>query len=151
MPPRESRIEIAYFIISGISGVISIFAFISYRMGTPAGVEVHLKPKESIRQVYSCDACPGKERRFTVLILIFFGIYYFWSSAKDGTFFGWLFKYAVDCDLAFTKQEAALLDGAAKFSFVAGRLVASLVATKLPIQPMLFTMVSNRPSMVLYI
>ncbi len=51
----------------------------------------------------------------------------------------WLFSYAVDSELNFSKAEAAMLDSAAKFSYFFGHLFTTFLAVRAPIQPMLFT------------
>ena len=140
---QESHIEIPYMIISIIVFVAAICAFISYCIKIPEEVKFHLKPAESIKQMFKCSEDDGKRPSMsTISLLTFFCMYYFWNCGKEATFNTWLFKYAVDSDLDISKKEAALLDSAAQFSFLGGRILATLVAMKVPVQPALFTEVS---------
>ena len=138
---QESRIQIAYSIVALLSLVAGAVVFLfKYCVQLPNGMQLHLKPKQSMAKVFSLDTIAGGNKRYAITMLILFGLLYFSNAGREGIFVGWLFSYAVESEeLDFSKQEAALLDAAAKFSYFVGRLIATFIALKVPIQPMIFT------------
>ena len=140
---KESRIEIAYLISALVFLLLAVAAFIFQWYGVPRGVILHIKQKESFRSVFSVRKLAGGDRTFGFQMLILFGIFFFGNSGREDILIQWLFSYAIYSELDFSKQEAALLDAAAKFCFMAGRMLAAVLALKIPIQPMLFVEVSQ--------
>ena len=141
LPPdvQESRIEIAYAITAVMALIMGIMSFVMYHIGVPNGVTLHLKAKDSFSEVFSLKSIARGDRTFAIKMLVLFALFYFANAGREGVFSTWLFNYAIESELDFTKQEAALLDAAAKFAFLGGRVVATLLAIKVAIQPMLFT------------
>ena len=143
-PEQESRIEIAYLFTAAIVIVLAIISFVLYAVGLPNGVTLHLKAKSTFKSVFSIDGLTTDgNRAFAIQILVLFALFYFGNAGREGVFNTWLFNYAITSELKFSKQEAALLDAASKFSFLGGRVLAALLAIKIPIQPMLITEVRD--------
>ena len=140
---EESRIEIAYSIVAVITIIMGVVALTLYIIGVPVDMPKHLKERQSLSQVLSLKEM-GTNKSFVIQMLVHVMIYYFFNWGREGTMSTWLFTYAVESDLKFTKQDAALLDSAVKFAFLFGRIIASVAALKVPIQLMVFTEVSDK-------
>ena len=131
-----SRIEIGFCIVAFLSFVASVLVFTSYCVGPPTGFKFSVSTKENVRTTFQRECC-GNQRSFTISMMLFFWLFYVWSAGRENILHVWLFDYAVDSDLNFS-QDAALLDFAAKFAFLLGRLVATAVAVKVSVQVMIF-------------
>ena len=134
---NDSRIEIAFCIVASLSFIVSVLVLTSYCVGPPTGFEFSVSTKENVRTTFQRECC-GNQRSFTISMMLFFWLFYVWSAGRVNILHVWLFNYAVDSDLSFSQQDAALLDFAAKFAFLLGRLVATAVAVKVSVQVMLF-------------
>ena len=137
----ESRIEIAYMIASVLVFTSCVGCFISYVKGLPKGLVLHMKPVESFKSMLTCRKRTDPDYKFAVFILVCFCLYYFLNACEDNFIGMWLVTYAIEGDLHFTKKQAALLDGASKFSHLVGRICASLIAIKVKVQIMIFIVV----------
>ena len=135
---EESRIEIPYTIISILTFLAGCVFIVFYVMPTPKGLKLFNLPKSSWKDVCSPGTCAGGHATFAVLFITVLTIFYFLIVSKDIAVSTYIFSYAVEGDLGFTTDEAALLDFASKACFVAGRAVAIPVARVMAVQPMLF-------------
>ena len=131
-----SRIEIAFWIVALLSFVASVLVFTSYCVGPPTGFKFSVSTKENARTTFQRECC-GNQMLSTISMMLFFWLFYVWSAGRENMLHVWLFDYAVDSNLKFSQQDAALLDFAAKFAFFLGRLVATAIAVKVSVQVML--------------
>ena len=133
-----SEIQYPFIIGSCIMYSLGAVALGFYFMGPPAGMRLHARPIKSIKQVFDVSTIGGGDMRFGITMLVLFAFFYFGNAGREHVFSTWLFTYAVESDLGFDKQEAALLDAANKGSFMLGRLISTPLTHFLPIQPILF-------------
>ena len=133
----RSEIEVAFVIVAIIALFVAMFIFASYMLGSPNGYKPTYTRKGNIKDLFK-EQCCGGNQYFTVFIMTFFCFFYFFNTGRENTFSTWLFNYAVKSDLQLSKQEAALLDFSAKFSFLMGRVLATLIAIKIHVKVMLF-------------
>jgi hypothetical protein len=140
--PAESHIEIAYAIIAALTFLSAVGACMSHCFGAPKGLVLHTKHVKSIKELLPCRSQPVQKSGFTTFIQISFCLFYFWNIGIGNAVGTWLFTFAVKGGLDFSKQDAALLDSAAKSSYLCGRILATLFSLKMSVQTMLFTEVS---------
>ena len=134
----DSKIENPFIISSSIMVALTAIAIAFYVSGPPKGMAIHARPIKSVKQVFDISSIGGGDMRFGITILGFFALFYFGNAGREHVFNTWLFTYAIQSKLAFTKKEAAVLDAANRASFMAGRLIAVPISHFVPIQPMLF-------------
>jgi hypothetical protein len=113
---------------------LAVVSFVLQAVGVPKGVQLHLKEKESFKSVFSVGTLAGGDVCFASIMLLFIAFFYFGNAGRENVFNTWLFNYAISSELDFSKQEAALLDFAAKFSLLGGRVISAVIAVKVPIQ-----------------
>ena len=61
-------------------------------------------------------------------------LFYFIQNARETPLGTYLFSYATESDLGFSKQDAALIDGIYYFCGLMGRLISAIVSIWLPVQ-----------------
>ena len=135
----DSRIHMPFIIAGTIGYAMGVLALMLFLRGPPKDMTYFCKPKQSYMDVISPASCGNGDSNFAVLFLSLFALFYFGNAGREWTCNIWLFTYAVESDLGFTKVEAALFDASAKGSFVLGRLLIVPISHFLPIQPLLFT------------
>ena len=103
-PEKESRIHVAYIFIACVTLTLAIVSFVLYAIGVPKGVILHLKAKRSFKSVFSVKNVADGDLRFAVVMLVLFALFYFGNAGREGVLNTWLFNYAIESELDFTKQ-----------------------------------------------
>ena len=134
----DSEIQNPFIISSCIMFTLAVIAIAFYIIGPPKGMTIHARPIKSVKQIFDFSTIGGGDMRFGITILVLFASFYFGNAGREHVFSTWLFTYAIESELPFTKQEATLLDAANKGSFMLGRLISTPISHFAPIQPMLF-------------
>ncbi|XP_064601001.1 sodium-dependent glucose transporter 1B-like [Liolophura sinensis] len=134
---KESLIEIPYAIVSAFIFFIGLvyvgfFLFKPFRRLTAMlGSCSYSKP---------CDAPFLKDRPKTaVSILVLFFFYYMMVNAIDRALGSFLFTYAVESDIGFSKGEAAYLNTAYFACYGGGRAIMGLSALKFSVKFIMFS------------
>ena len=143
---NESKIEVAFVIVGSLALFVSMLIAMSHLFGPPDGYHKTSQQTDGIKEKLKQDCCVSSDRLFNIFILTFFCFFYFWCAGLENTFVTWLFNYAVKSNLTFNKQDAAMLDFSSKFSFLIGRILATGIAVKLPVQIMIFGEVRKEKS-----
>ena len=138
---KEARLEVPYTIV-GIFVAISALGALYYQYkDDPKELKTFSKPKDTTKKVFSLSACGVDSKVYAVTIVSMVFTFYFVVQARDLAINGFLSPYAVESDLAFSKQEAAILDAMVRLALPVGRLIAGLILPCVPIQAILFTVV----------
>lgn len=134
---KESLIEIPYAIVSAFIFFIGLvyvgfFLFKPFRRLTAMlGSSSYSRP---------CDAPFLKDRPITAVpILVLFFFYYMMVNAIDRALGSFLFTYAVESDIGFSKGEAAYLNTAYFACYAGGRAIMGLIAWKFPVKFIMFS------------
>ena len=136
---KVSRIEIPYAIVGGTTTLMGLVFVILFLVGPPMGFIYHGTPKSSMLEVFSPASCQAMgTAKDTCILLFLVCTFYVFVSTKDGTIAGFIFAYAVESELNFTKHEAAIFDTVFRSMEIVGRVIAVLGSHWFPIQPMIF-------------
>ena len=131
--------EIPYLIIGSMCVVVGVIALVMYIRKPPQGNEEHLKPKQSIKEIFAPLSFKTESGCFTIQMLILCALLLFAIVGREYTFNTWIFTYAYESDLEFTKQEAALLTSANKICFTLGMVFSATASKFITPPPILFT------------
>ena len=134
---NESRIEIAYFIGASLSVASAILLITSFVIGPPKTFQMWTSEAKSIKEVLSISKATHTKLSFAVPISLLLIVYYICLSGSMMVLTTWLFTYAVESDLPFTSQEAAILDASVRMATMFGRACNAILSHGVPIQPLL--------------
>jgi hypothetical protein len=139
---NQSRIEIAYIIAGTFSFICAFIGLAFYVFGTPKAstddkVNETKPPKKSYRDILIISKVTGAPAKFSLTLCFLFFFYYLFVSGAQVTLYTWLYTFALESDLPFTRQEAASLDAVCKMSSLVGRILGIFIVRFVPIQPYL--------------
>ena len=128
-----STIEIPYFSVSVFTFVIAIILFMFYIRGPPPGFTLQRTnvPRGKLRSLVT--SCSGGQRKATIGLLTLLFFYFAQSFGGERAYGKFLFSYAIECDLRFTKKEASTVQTVFWGSFTAGRALGIALARILPV------------------
>ncbi|XP_064600759.1 sodium-dependent glucose transporter 1C-like [Liolophura sinensis] len=138
---RPSRIEIPYFIVGGVVFLMGMafvaFQFV-YTSGRPGSPDVDNEDAQTTLSDVKSIFFSRSAKRLDVIILTQVFFFYFFLYGGTNPVDTFLFTYAVESDLGFTKDEAAYLDSAYWASFTVGRFISAVVAHWVSVNYMIF-------------
>lgn len=128
---RPSRIEIPYFIIGGVVFIMGLtfvaFQFV-YTSGRPERPNADKEQTETALSHVKSTFFSRSAKPLEIIILVQVFFFYFFLYGGTNPVDTFLFTFAVESDLGFTKDEAAYLDSAYWASFTVGRFLSAVVA-----------------------
>ena len=138
---QESRIYIPYT-IAAVTALTMAVVFLAFHfVKPPKGFKLFCPPKKSWRETLSPGTCAGGDASFSVWIISLAILTCAMHFVREILMDTYLYAIAVEGDLDFTSDEAALLDFACKLSFFIGRTLAIPLAYVCPVQPIFHTVV----------
>ena len=130
----ENSLFYPYTIIGGINLIFSIAMLLLYIFGYPKGFPRRTGSR-NIRALFSPKSCmAGSQGIVGVILLFLLFMYYFNAVGGENVYGKWIFSFAIETDVQFTKDKAALLNSIFWFSHMAGRGVGIIVSKFLPIR-----------------
>lgn len=123
----ESRIEIAYGIIGIVVFLFACVIMAFYIRGPPEGYPKRV-PNKSLKTLLSASSCSRGYTIFAIQLLILLFFFFMQAIGGERAFGKFLFSFAIEADVKFTKDEASYLQTAFWASFTFGRLAGALVA-----------------------
>jgi FHS family Na+ dependent glucose MFS transporter 1 len=140
-----SRIEFPYGIVGVICYVTAacFFLFYVFRSRTPR-LLVPRQQKDGHRAaIFDPKTCAGGDRTFGGQMFVLIFLYYMLLVGGERAYGKFVYSYARESDLAFTRREAAWLNTMYWISFTLARVVAYIAARWVPIHVLLFIQVTG--------
>ena len=131
---NELDFEIPYLIIGCVCLLTGVVALCIYVCKPANGMVLSKKPTEK-----GDDNTMETDRCFFIQMLVLCCLLMFAIVGREYTLNTWLFTYAIESDLPFTKSEAALLASANKAAFTAGMVFSAAASKFVGPPPILFT------------
>ena len=131
-PIEESRIEICYTIIAIIVFVYGFVVLGMYLRGPPKGFHMR-QPSGKWKEMLHPSLCGHGYAFFAVELLVLLFMYFIHTVGGERAMSKFLFSFAVDTEVQFTKDDASSLQTAFWGSFTAGRLLGIPIARFLPV------------------
>ena len=128
----ESRIEIPYAIIGIFVFCFAWVILFFYVRGTPKGYPVRV-PNTELKVLLSASSCSPGYISYGIGLLTLLFLYFIQAVGGERAYGKFLFSFAVEADVAFTKDEASYLQTAFWASFTLGRLLGGPVAKFMPL------------------
>ena len=119
--PGVSRIEIPYCMMAILITAFAVVVFALYLKGPPKGFPVRT-PTKNFKKMINPASCGKGNSTYGLALLVVLFFYYIQTVGGERAMSKYLFSYAVDGELRFTKREASNLQTAFWASFTAGRL-----------------------------
>ena len=124
-----SRIEIPYAIAGSYAIMMSMCLILCFCYGQVKTISIYGKSKDSLKAVCSPEGFKGKgSTRFTVAVLVLICLLLGFSSSASGCIDQFMFSYAVDSELNFSKDEASALDATYKSVKIISRIICIIVS-----------------------
>ena len=120
--PREetdARLVYPYTIIALIGIIFTVMMAVFYVVGPPSGFPAR-KPVKS-KVLFSPSSCAGGRLLYGLMLFILLFVYFIQAVGGERAYGKFLFTYAVDGQLNFTKRSAAILNSLFWACFVCGR------------------------------
>lgn len=131
-PKGESRIDICYGIIAAIVFVYAFVVLTFYLKGAPRGFILR-EPTEKLKEMIRPSLCGYGHSWYAVELLIMLFLYFIHTVGGEKAIGKFLFSFAVETEVQFTKDEASSLQTAFWGSFTAGRLLGIPIGRFLPV------------------
>ena len=124
--PCYSAIEVPHLIVGCLSLSISLVFLAFFLAPSPAGFTLSGPKRLTLKETLSLSACkPGNRNKwYATNAMILLSLYFIAHIGRNGIISNFLFTYATEGDLNFSKQEAAWLDFSVKMSFFVGRVIS---------------------------
>lgn len=135
-PASESRIEIPYAIISVFVILFSFVVLGFYIRGPPKGFPVRM-PNRSLKALISPASCSRGYTIFGIELLLLLFLYFIQAVGGERAYGKFLFSFAIESDVQFSKNEASYLQSAFWASFTFGRLIGGPIAKFVPVNYMI--------------
>ena len=132
----ESRIEIAYAIVGSIVFIFACLILGFYTYGVPEGYPKRL-PNKSLKKLLSASSCARGYTILAIELLVLLFFYFMQTVGGERAYGKFLFSFAIEAEVAFTKDEASYLQSAFWASFTFGRLAGVPVATLISVNWMI--------------
>ena len=130
----RSNIEIPYGIVASFCFVTGIMGLILYIIGKPGVYVEHMPAQKSCKDLMMIPKAVQAPAKFALPMLFLFFMYFFFLCGAQVTMYTWMYTYAVEGDLQFTRSEAAIYDSTFKGCYTIGRVVSVILAKILPVQ-----------------
>ena len=115
----EAQLVYPYTIIALIGIIFTIMMVVFYVVGPPRGFPIR-KPVKS-KVLFSPSSCAGGRLLYGLILFILLFLYFIQAVGGERAYGKFLFTYAVDSPLNFTKRSAATLNSLFWACFVCGR------------------------------
>ena len=115
----EAQLVYPYTIIALIGIIFTIMMVVFYVVGPPRGFPIR-KPVKS-KVLFSPSSCAGGRLLYGLILFILLFLYFIQAVGGERAYGKFLFTYAVDSPLLFTKRSAANLNSLFWACFVCGR------------------------------
>ena len=142
--PDGSRLEIPYAIMSCIILVVCGFMYALYIRGPPDELRAQLEASSSgsllsqpLKEVCHPRTCANTSTAWAIFFLINLFFFYVWNTGREISIGTYVFTYATESDLGFSKDEAAALSGVYNLFYMLGRCVSIVISRWLTIQLMM--------------
>ena len=138
-----SRIEFPYGIVGAICYFIAIcfFLFYIFRRKTPRVLLPKKRQNGPQTAIFDPKSCAGGDRVFGCQMFVLIFVYYLLLVGGERAYGKFVYSYARESSLAFTKTQAAWLNTMYWVSFTLARVVAYIAARWVPIHILLFIQV----------
>ena len=131
-PGGESRIEICYAIIAAIVFVYGFVVLAVYLRGRPNGFQMR-EPSGRWKEMLHPALCGHGHAFYAVELLVILGFYFIHTIGGERAISKFLFSFAVETEVQFSKSDASSLQTAFWGSFTAGRLFGVPIARCVPV------------------
>ena len=120
----ESHLAYPYTIIALIGVIFTIMMIIFYIVGPPNGFPIR-KPVKS-KMIFSPASCANGRFFYGLVLFIFLFLYCIQAVGGERAYGKFLFTFAIDSELRFTKRNAAILNSLFWAFLVGGRFSGKL-------------------------
>ena len=128
----ESRIEIPYAIIGIFVFCFAWVILFFYIRGFPKGYPMRV-PNTDLKALLSASSCSPGYITYGIGLLALLFLYFVQAVGRAAAYGNFLFSFAVESDVGFTKDEVSYLQTAFWASFTFGRLLGGPVAKFVPL------------------
>ena len=126
-------LEVPYSIAAGVAFLTSLALVGLFIKGPPPGFPSR-KPIRNIKNLVSPGSCTENDTSHGIILLILCIIYTIFSIGGERVFLSYLFSYAVEADVSFSKSSAADLTTVFCATFLVGRLLAVFLTHIFPVE-----------------
>ena len=134
---QMSRLVYPYSIASAFAAAVGISLIIIHIRGTPTGFPKR-QPKNKFREILSPGTCAYGRKLYGTCILLLVFLFYIFAVGGDRAYGGYIFSYAVDAEVSFSKDKAAHLLTVFYISYLGGRFLGIFVSHFVPIHWLIF-------------
>ena len=134
---RESNLMVPYGIGSSFVLLIAISFLVSYILGPPHGFPTK-SGTTNVKQLFNPATCGYGHPRYGGALIFLIMIYFTFVCGSEHSYGRFLFSYAIEADVNFTKDEAALLNSVFWAMFTIGRGGGTVVAKFMRISLMIW-------------
>ena len=131
-PDGQSRIEICYSIVAIIVFIYGFVVLGVYLRGRPTGFHMRT-PSGKWKEMLHPSLCGHGHAFYAVELLLVLAFYFIHTIGGERAISKFLFSFAVDTEVHFSKNDASSLQTAFWGSFTAGRLLGIPIARCTPI------------------
>ena len=132
----ESRIEVPYGIIGILVFLFAIFVLVFYIVGKPNNFPMRI-PSATLRELLTPESCSPGYVGFGVVLLTLLFFYFIQAVGGERAYGKFLFSFATEAEVQFTKDEASYLQSAFWGSFTLGRLLGIPLAKYFTVNSMI--------------
>ena len=134
---HTSRLFYPYSMASAFSVIVGISLIMIHVRGTPNGFPKR-QPKNKLRELLSPGSCAYGRQLYGTSILLLAFLFYVFAVGGEKAYANFIFSYAVDADVSFSKSKAANLLTVFYTSHLSGRFLGIFISHVVPIHWLLF-------------
>ena len=134
---QTNAFEIPYLIIGSVLLLTGVVALCIYICTLTNRVVASDNPVEKVND--ASTETTDTDHCFFIQMLVLVCLLVFAFGGREYTVSTWMFTYAIESDLGFTKSEAALLTSANRASYTAGHILSTVASKCIGPPPIIFT------------
>ena len=134
---HTSRLVFPYSMASAFSVIVGISLITIHVRGTPNGFPKR-QPKNKFRELLSPGSCAYGRQLYGAAMLFLMFLFYVFVVGGEKAYGNFIFSYAVDADVSFSKGKAAHLLTVFYTSHLTGRFLGIFISHFLPIHWLIF-------------
>ena len=132
-----SRLVYPYTISGGLAILIGCLLTAIHIRGPPMGFPTR-QPQDNLRLAPSLRSCSIGKECYGAIILVLCFFYFLFTQGGEQSIDSYLFSYAVDAEVSFSKDEAAHLVTVFYVCYMTGRFLSIFISSLFPIHYLIF-------------